>query len=106
MQTSVINTVYVPVIPAFPNKDPSDNLNYGADFTDLLSIDNDSIASILSLTATPPGLTIEDQAIVGNIVAFRAEGGTAGVRYKIDFEIFTIGGNTYNRSVMMPVVNL
>jgi hypothetical protein len=94
-----------PPFPAWPFKDPADDLTFGLDFGSQMIVDTDTVASITSCTATPDGLTIRNTALVGNIVIFRAIGGTSGFQYTVTVVIETTSGNTYSRSALLNVIS-
>jgi hypothetical protein len=72
-------------------KQPAESKQYAIDFANLLA-DGDSIASITSVTGTPTGLTIEDEAIAGTTVTFTISGGTDGTTYAVEALVATTDG--------------
>ena len=91
-------------LPSFPNKDPADSLNYGIDFSEVMAADGDTLASVVNVICTPPGLTITDVVAVGSIATFRLAGGVSNTRYLVDAQIQTAAGNFYNRGGTLLVV--
>jgi hypothetical protein len=91
-------------LPAFPVKDPSDSLNYAVDFSAQMTLDSDTLSTIVGVTTQPTDLEISDTALVAQMVAFRAAGGTLGTRYVIEVEVTTTGGNTFNRGFSLLVI--
>jgi hypothetical protein len=92
-----------PPLPAWPVKDPADDLNYGLDFTSQMTIDNDTLSSVTSVSCVPTGLTIAQITPVGSIVTFRVTGGVSGYQYTLTAVIETTGGNTFSRSATLSV---
>lgn len=89
----------MPVAQVLPVKDPLDVLDYSADFTSQLQRDNnDTIATVLNVSSTPPGLIAAGFLITGGtIVTAFISGGVAGITYQLDFLVKTAGNRTYNR---------
>jgi hypothetical protein len=86
-----------PLLP-FPPKDPLDVLDYGIDFSAQMTLDNDTLASIVGIVSTPAGLTASNLTLIGNIAVGFIAGGLSGVNYILGFEVVTTGGRTYTRS--------
>ena len=88
----------------FPVKDPLDTLDYAVDFTAQMKQDNDTVAALIGVTATPAGLTIQGAGVLNGAVAICfVGGGMAGQTYRLDFEVTTTGGRTYKRGGLLPV---
>jgi len=66
---------------------------YAIDFANLLTT-SESLDSVTSVTPSPAGPTIADEAISGTEVQFRVTGGTAETVYRISAIAVTDDGNT------------
>jgi hypothetical protein len=91
-------------LPAFPQKDAGDSLNYSADFSAQMTLDGDTLASIVSVVPYPADLVINELAVIGNMATFRATGGTQGTLYIIDVIVTTTLGNTFKRGFTLTVL--
>jgi hypothetical protein len=91
-------------LPAFPQKDAGDSLNYSADFSAQMTLDGDTLASIVSVVPYPADLVINELAVIGNMATFRATGGTQGTLYLIDVIVTTTLGNTFKRGFTLTVL--
>lgn len=88
---------------SYPPKDPSETLDYAMDFTAQMTADNDTVTTLIGVTAKPTGLTIANPTLVGSKVICWISGGTLLADYLITFEVTTAGGRTYSRSAYLPV---
>ena len=81
---------------SLPIKDPEDELDYSIDWSPWLLEGADSI-STSSWTATPDGLTIAAESVVGKRTVVWLGGGVSGSTYTIKNRITTSGGRTTTR---------
>lgn len=84
----------------WPNKDPSDVLDYQIDWSAALGTD-----TIASSTWTATGYTINSNSFTPTTTTVWLAGGPAGVN-KITNRITTAGGRTIERSVQQTVAEL
>lgn len=82
-------------------KDPQDVVSYSVTFS------GEGIGSetIVTSDVTGRGVTIETQTHSGQTVSFIVSGGTNRRSAIIEITITTSGGNTINRSAVLPVVS-
>lgn len=85
----------------WPNKDPSDIIDHGIDWTEHLPAD-DTIATV-AWSVEPAGLTPGAQALVGNVASVWLSGGTAGTTYRVTCRVTTTGGRQMDRSALIFV---
>lgn len=77
-------------------KQPVEDAPYAIDFVASLPV-GDSLASVVSLTASPSGsgdLTLGTGVISGTQVRFRIEGGIEGTTYRVEAVVLTTQGYT------------
>lgn len=86
-------------------KQPSESILYTTSFANLLN-PGETISSVVSVTASPTGLTISNEGNSGTKVTFRAAGGTAGVVYRIAILVTTSAGNTREGDGLLEIVEL
>jgi hypothetical protein len=88
-------------------KDPNDSRTFTFDCTSDLAQYGTTIASIVSLVATPTGLTFAGNAIVGSslMVSSLVSGGTHGVQYDAVLTYTTADGQTLEASGSLRVAN-
>ena len=88
----------------YPVKDPGDILDYGMDFTAQMTLDADTVTTLVGVVASPAGLTIVGSGTLsGAVASCFISGGTPGVEYRLDFIVSTAGGRTYKRGGLLPV---
>lgn len=93
----------------WPEKDPSDTLDYVFDIGPALAADlGDGIVSLeVQISPSNPGdLTLLSSAVEGTKVVLWMSGGQTQTVYTITITAGTAGGRTLGRSVMLPVVQL
>lgn len=91
-------------MPSFfwPDKDPSDVLDYSIDWSSALGAD-----TISSVTWTvPSGLAMESQSNTTTAATIWLSGGAAGTVYEVTCRIVTAGGREIERSASLRVHNL
>jgi len=99
------------MIPTLSAMSPADaSIPHTLDFSSILDA-GDTIATITGVTATPATLTIGTPAIVTGARAACAVqvalgGGTAVQTYAVTADIVTANGQTFARSVFVPVANI
>lgn len=83
-------------------KDPQDVVSYSVTFS------GDGIGSetITASNVTGDGVIIEAQTHSGQTVSFTVSGGTARQSALVELTVTTSGGNTINRTALLPVVSL
>ena len=86
----------------FDAKSPSDSDIYSFDFSDLLSVDTITSATV---TANPSGLTVGTPVVANGLVAVEISNGADGTQYIVTYAITTLTGRSIQRSVNLPVVN-
>lgn len=87
-------------------KQPGENRLYSMDFAALLA-EGETLDNVLSVAATPTGLTLSGSAAYsGSIAQQRIYGGTAGQLYKITFTVTTTSGNTLQGEGLLQVKDL
>lgn len=87
-------------------KQPAESRLYSMDFSPLLQ-PGETIASVVSVTAAPVGLTLNGSASYAGQKAFqRIEGGTAGESYKVTFVVTTSDSNTLESEGILQVREL
>lgn len=95
-----------PSILIWPEKDPSDVLDYEIDIGPaILGNESDGVAAI-NISATPAGtndITITKVATDGDTVVVWISGGVAGTIYVVQVTISTVNGRTLHRSILLPV---
>lgn len=69
-------------------KQPSENILYDFEFADKMAT-AETVASVVSVTATPTGLTVGATAFSGTIAQVRLSGGTTGTEYLVTCKITT-----------------
>lgn len=75
-------------------KQPGENRLYSMDFAPNLD-EGETVSSIISVIATPPGLTLSGPAGTnGTKATQRILGGTNNALYKVTFTVLTSAGNT------------
>lgn len=86
----------------WPDKDPSDLLDYSISWSGLLGSD-----TISTVTWTvPSGLVSESQSNTATRTTIWLSGGTAGTTYAVACLIVTTGGREFERSASLTVVDL
>lgn len=85
----------------WPDKDPSDVLDYAVDWSAVLAQASpaDAISSVTWVV--PSGLTAGAQSVVGGNSVIWLSGGVAGTDYTLTCRIVTTGGRTVERSVKL-----
>lgn len=87
-------------------KQPSENRLYSMDFAANLD-EGETILSVSSVVAAPPGLTLSGSASAsGTRASQRILGGTDGVLYKVTFIVVTSSGNTLEGEGFLRVKEL
>jgi hypothetical protein len=86
-----------------PYKDPDDSLDYAIDMAQQMTLDGDTIASVV--WSVPTGLTEGASTVTTTKVSVVLSGGTAGSSYDITGTITTAGGRVYERSFTVEVVD-
>lgn len=100
------------LIPTFASaKDPADIDDWVMDFSAALRIPGsatyDTITNIVSISSTPPGLTVTQQAVTtgdagpGTAVGFWLSGGAPGVTYQVTATISTALLREFSRSAFV-----
>lgn len=104
-----------PALPIVSTKATGSTLAYLFDFTQEFALPTgispgggspgDSLTGIISLSASPTGLTLASAAIAlsGNAVSFWAAGGIAGIAYVVSLVAGTASGQVYAVSGVLPV---
>lgn len=87
------------------NKQPAERLSNSIVYTEALD-DGDSIASVVSCTADPAGLTVSPVLVSDDRVRIWAEGGVSGVAYKITVIVATNGGEILEDELICKVKEL
>ena len=86
-------------------KDPADVLDYGFDFKDWLK-QYDGTVDVISTatwTATPAGLTLEDEYTDSTIAGVWLSEGSAGKKYAVACKVTTAAGRVVERSFTVHV---
>ena len=85
----------------WPPKDPDDVLDFSIDWTDVLALDEETIAT--ATWTIPNDLAKEQEIIAGGVTAVWLSGGVIGERYEVGFRLVTAGGRTYDRTIALSV---
>lgn len=80
-------------------KDPADEAWYGVDCAAFL--DDDTLAT--AAFTVPDGLTKVAEAHTTTVARVKLAGGTAATRYNLTLDITTTGGQTFQRTLILPV---
>ena len=104
------------MIPGRFSKQPYEEFFWGADFSDVLDTDNESIIlGSSSITAMDSGEVSDDtvfyvatlMVVSLSILAVRVKAGTAALSpYKLTYKIETTAGNKYEKDVLMTVIDV
>jgi hypothetical protein len=94
-----------PPIPAWPAKDPTDDLNYAADFSRVIQ-GTQTIAGQPVLTVLSGTLSILQSDVVGTVVIFRATGGVDGTVIEVAVSVTLSDGQVITRVATLPVIQL
>lgn len=86
-------------------KQPAESRLFSMDFSPLLA-SGETLASVVSVTGLPVGLTIGAASYSGQVASARISGGTTGTRYKITFLVTTSAGNTVESEGVLQVKDL
>lgn len=89
---------------AWSPKDPAESLNYSIDWSKALP-QGVTIASA-EWSATPAGLDLSSPSHAQKATTVWISGGSAGLTYLVTCEITTSAGQTFQRSVRLPVAEL
>ncbi len=83
-----------------PNKDPSDVIDYGVDWTSLLQSDG-----IASITVTGSNVTVDSSSFTGKVVTMFVSGGEDGNTGIVTMKIVTTNATprTYERSFPIKI---
>ncbi len=68
-----------------------------------LADDADELETVVSVTATPSGLTLDDEAIDGSRVSVTIEGGADGITYLLKCVVETAGGSRLEASGRLKI---
>ncbi len=85
----------------WPPKDPDDVLDFSVDWTDVLTLDDDTVASVA--WTIPAGLTNTQELNAAGVTAVWLSGGVIGERYEVGCRMVTAGGRTYDRTIALSV---
>lgn len=85
-------------------KQPSESRGYSINFVNLLA-SGDSLASVISVSASPAGLTLGSASTSGTSVQFTISGGAAGVSYRIEAIVTTTLGETIEGDGVLVVAD-
>jgi hypothetical protein len=102
-------TQTVPVLLAWPAKDPSDLLDYQLDVTEALAGDEADAITTLDVQITPDAqgdLTMTASGAEGCRAVLWLSGGQIGTTYTVMLTLGTGGGRTISRAVQLPVLAL
>lgn len=88
---------------SWPNKDPSDRLDYAIDWT--AHLDTGDTLSAVEWSVTPAGLTLGAHNEDGNKASVWIEGGLAGTTYTVTCRAVTTAGRQYDRSARLFVTD-
>lgn len=86
-----------------PPKDPADIEYYGLDCSAWLGAETISGRTVL---ADDPALAISDINVVGNVVRWRAAGGTVGRLHTMTVRVTSSTGRIAERTIALPVRDL
>lgn len=87
-------------------KQPSENRLYTMDFYANMAV-GETVTAVVSVTASPSGLTITDPATFsGTTASQRISGGASGVSYKVTFVVDTSSGNRLEGEGILQVKDL
>lgn len=86
---------------SWPQKDPSENLDYQIDFTKWLGGD-----TIQSQVVTADGVTKGAVSESGGVVTVWLSGGQAGTTGRVTVTVTTVGGRTVERSASIYIDDL
>jgi hypothetical protein len=86
-------------------KQPTETRTYSIDFVNLLS-STETITSVVSVTATPSGLTLGTGVVSGTSVAFRVSGGTDGTLYNLRVIVNTSSANVLEGDGLLEVTDI
>lgn len=93
------------VLLKYTSKAPTDDdSRFGVDLTDILE-DGEQLVDVISVTATPNGLTISNPTVNGNIISWRVQGGVPGISYTVTITYKTNYAPSLSRSVTLPVTS-
>lgn len=107
-----MTTYPAPEIIVLSPKDPADITDYQIDFSNV--IPNDTISSIptVGITLAGTNLTLiitevqNGKGGTNKSASMRLSGGVSGTNYQIKATILTLAGDTFARSVIIPVESL
>ena len=104
------------MIPGRFSKQPYEEFFWGADFSDVLDTDNESIILRSSSIAAVDNGDLPDDTVYYvaglmvvslTILAVRGKAGTAALSpYKLTYKIETTAGNKYEKDVLMTVIDV
>ena len=104
------------MIPGRFSKQPYEEFFWGADFSDVLDTDNESIILASSSIAGVDNGNLADDTVYYvaglmvvslTILAVRVKAGTAALSpYKLTYKIETTAGNKYEKDVLMSVIDV
>lgn len=83
-------------------KDPQETADYAIDWAELL--DDSETISTSSWAVSPTGPTLSGAGTSGTRAYVFVAGGTAGTEYVLTNTIITSGGRTYEKSLVVPVL--
>lgn len=93
---------YIPTL----TKQPAEDRLFEMEFVGLLGPD-ETLNGVISVTATPTGLTLSGAPTYeGSIAKQRISGGTNGTTYKVTFVVTTSEGNTLEGEGKLKVRDL
>ena len=90
--------------PTWPTKDPSETLDYTADFTSVLPLG--AVPLQLDYAVLPAGALAISASFTGSIVSLVVSGGAAGTTPQIALTLTTADGQQITRSVFLPILSL
>jgi hypothetical protein len=98
-----------PALPAWPPKDPADVLDYVYDIAPALFGDEGDSITQLDVTIVPSGtgaLTLSASSANGQRAILWLGAGQSGTTYSVTLAIATVGGRSFQRTVLLPVISL
>lgn len=85
---------------SWPNKSPSENLDYSIDWSKILPRGDEIRTAVWSV---PEGLKKGDTQLVGATASVWIAGGKPNVVYMVNCRIKTVSGRVFDRSVRLVV---
>jgi hypothetical protein len=83
------------------SKQPAERFSYTIDYATALTT-GDNVQSVV-VAADPAGLTIDNVAAIDPKIKFWAQGGTAGIKYKVTATVTTADGRIFQDEIFFKI---